>query len=150
MKMLRFTAGALLAAALLAGCDQPPPATTESTDTAVAASDCHVTEDRNWRAWVNKQPGPDRPVNGTLHVTGQVDFPATGYTWTLTRSATDDMAGTTVRLDLNTVAPSANEGEPVSVDVDYAAEAGPQTYTEVSVYCGRAVLTTITEVEVVQ
>lgn len=149
MKTLRFTAAAVLAAALLASCGQTATTTTtaENTDTATtAAGDCPVRADRNWHARVNQQPGPDRPPNGTLQVTGEVDFPTTGYTWTLT---SDDVSGATVHLDLNTVAPAAAGDAITPTEVTFTAPAGAQRYTEITVFCGRGVLETITEIEYV-
>lgn len=147
MKTLPFAA-ALLAAALLASCDQTTTTTpTETaTTTDVAANDCHVTGSRDWHANVDHLPGPG--AERTLHVNGKVDFPSGGYTWSFASNTVDDPTSGVVRLTLSTTAPTGPADDHVATDtpVNYSVPAGDTHYTQITVFCGRGVLATITDI----
>jgi len=151
MRLTQALAATLLGAALIAGCQPQPAATTEETapaetvaETAPVAAEeaavtlpCGVLAQRDWTAELSTGARP------TLTVAGNIDLGTPGYGVSLTRDAAEASGATTALLTLSLRAPTGVQTQVVTAHpVRYFAPAnGP--YTSVQISCDGAVLTTI-------
>lgn len=149
MRFLHLTA-ALLLAGVLTACNQPTTDTSTTADTSAAtesaAGVCRASNSREWAANHDHMPGVGAPPGGTLHVHGKVDFPSMGYTWTLTRDASDDPASGVVHLTLTATPPQVGAAVITPTDLRYDAAATAAHYTEITVACGGSTIATITDI----
>lgn len=131
-------ASAAMATALLVGCDQlmqPPaenPFALSEQEIEDSTPGCPIIDSRDWAASIETAPDATR----TLRVRGVVDFPAAGYTWSITRFPGDDPHSPTLDLNLVVSEPAALGAEAITpTNVSFAGPAEATHYTEVSVIC---------------
>ena len=139
---VRTAAGTAMAAALLAGCvpvdDAPPP-----------ASDCPVSDSRNWHAWIDRMPGPGSKP--TLHISGEVDLPTPGYQVSLKPGPADRAMPPGQRFTLETRAPDGMVAQVITpTEVRYRGPATYPRYREIIIGCGGSALVTIPDVMVTE
>jgi hypothetical protein len=135
IKLLPFTAAA---ASALLGCAAVPA---EPTGPAGA---CPIAGSRDWRAWVNAMPGPDRP---RLIVIGEVTVPTGGWQLSLELGATREIDPPVQEVVLRAVPPSGAATQAIvtrEVRGDFLAL---PRYGAVVVRCGSEVIAEISPVE---
>lgn len=133
----------LLSPMLLAACNAAPPPLAQ----AAPASSCNVSGSRDWTAWINAMPGPDRQP--TLIVTGTVETPTGGYRIefnpTLRQNPADrsQLVATLVGSRAGDVATQAVTTHQVRGDFPL----GLQQARSLSIRCGSTVLAEIAPLE---
>lgn len=86
-----------------------------------------------FKAWLNKMPGPG--ANPTLHVTGTVTVPTTGYHVSLVEAVPQGINPKILILEVKKVKPTGPAGDVVSqVPVEYKKQNSPD-YTDVTIRC---------------
>jgi hypothetical protein len=84
-----------------------------------------------FKAWLDEMPGPGK--HHTLHVTGKVTVPTTGYQVSLVEAVPQGINPKILILDVKKVKPSGPAGQMIShVPVKYDKPNSP-TYTEVTI-----------------
>ena len=87
------------------------------------------SDEKEFKAWIDKMPG----ANNTLHVTGTVTVPTTGWQATLTEANPQGTNPKILILEVKTVKPTGPVGEVVShVPVRYDKPQSPD-YTDVTI-----------------
>ena len=86
-------------------------------------------DEKEFKAWLDKMPG----ANNTLHVTGTVTVPTTGWTVTLTEAVPQGINPKILILEVKKVKPYGVSGDMVShIPVRFDKPHSPD-YTEVTV-----------------
>lgn len=106
---------------------------------------CPILGSRNWKAWVNAEPGDD--AEATLVVEGEIDAPTPGYTFSWEPGMADRSAVPMQRLHLTAAPPDGVVAQVITTEsVRYEGPAIAQDYRGVAVMCGEELLAEITEV----
>ncbi|WP_338446028.1 hypothetical protein V5F89_12855 [Pelagerythrobacter marensis] len=133
----------LLSAGILAGCapvGETPPR---------PATDCPVSDSRNWHAWVDRMPGPGSKA--TLNISGEVDLPTPGYSVSLRAGPADRAMPPGQRFALEATPPDGMVAQVVTpTEVRYRAPADYPHYREIIVGCGSTTLVTIPDVMIAE
>lgn len=138
----RFQILAAASAISLGGCAAGPAPEQSSV---VIADDCPVLEATDFVAWINKMPGTK---SATLHVTGKLTLPSSGYSAKLNTGILDRRFPPTQRLNLEVVPPAGPAAQVLTtIEVKSEFPAASSRYRAVTIQCGAQTLAEITQVE---
>jgi hypothetical protein len=161
-----LTGIALAALTASAGCDAGPadggtgsgaqdgavmPEESRTGDAAVeteltpgAGGNCPVIASRNWSARVTSSAAGER----RLHVAGEIDLPAPGYTADFSEGPADRRMPPAQHLILELIEPDEMAAQVVTpMSVEYEGDAIYPEYRAILVRCGDVVLASITDIE---
>lgn len=137
---------AIAAFAALGACAKTEtPVTAEPPAAAPAGKTCAVIESSDWKAWVNRMPGPG--ATPTLIVEGKVTLPTPGYTVELKLGRADRSMTPIQQLVLETTPPSGQVMQvltPHTARIDTPAIVAK--YKAVRIVCNGNVIAEITDV----
>jgi len=129
----------------LAACQTPPPTLAPVPQPVPTPSACAVLDSRDWSAWINRMPGPDaRP---TLHVTGKVDLPHSGYSVAVRDGPADRSANPVQQIIIETSLRSGMHPQVVTTaEVNFVGPVIAPSYRAIRVMCGGRQLAEITDI----
>ena len=147
MKSIIAIAAMATLGAALGACATSETAVTPEPPTAAApaANTCAVIESSDWKAWVNRMPGPG--ATPTLIVEGQVTLPTPGYAVTLKLGRADRSMTPVQQLILETTPPSGQVMQvltPQTARIDTPAIGAK--YKAVQIVCNGNVIAEITDI----
>ena len=115
---------------------------------APQSGDCHVQGSRDWKAWIDAMPGPNR--GRTLHIVGEVDLPTPGYATALTPGPADRAMPPGQRFSLTLTPPQGPVAQVVTpTPVRYEGEATYEAYRSIMIGCAGDVIARIDDVQTV-
>ncbi len=130
----------------LAACDQKP--TAESSPTVLEEminNECPLANSSNWRAWLNRMPGPGEPK---LHIIGDVEYSEPGLTASFSLGLLDRRRPPSQRIMMTVQKSDGAEEIKQSVKADFPALA--DDYQSIVIVCGDDLVATVTDIEVAQ
>lgn len=152
MGTIRLFAIVVAGFGMLAACQTPAepapeisPAVEAATGEAETAMACAVIESSGWEAFINRMPGVD--AKPTITVVGKVTVPTSGYEFNWQEGPLDRSAMPVLMLKLEPVAPDGISLPALTTEqVVYKADALPNGYRGVKVFCGGELLAEITDI----
>lgn len=145
MKTIIAIAAITALGASLGACATTEKPVTAEPPAASPAKACPVVENSDWKAWVNRMPGPG--ATPTLIVEGVVTLPTPGFTIALKLGRADRSMTPVQQLILEATPPSGQVMQvltPQTARIDTPAITG--TYKAVQIVCGGDVIAEITDI----
>ncbi|WOI52546.1 hypothetical protein [Parvularcula sp. LCG005] len=137
-------------ALIMSGCTAEEERSKEQTEQMdKVASSCPIMKSRDWQAWVDAVPGAE--AQRTLRISGQVDLPTPGYSWSFKEGVADRSATPRQTLMLELTPPDGMVTQVVTTEqIDYSGPALAPSYRAIVITCQGETIAEVTDVSETQ